>query len=133
MSQQFNPTRREDQGIGGIQNFGFERFSPTITNITGQYKAYGTFQRIGRLVYFAILLEGDGGAFTLTSSVLSPPTKPFKREVNGVADTTVFKGVCHQHGDAFTAIPQNATGTFNLVNETRTGVNTWITGHYWVE
>jgi hypothetical protein len=131
--QEFRPTANEDKLIGGIQNFGADKFVPLITNLSGDYKLRGTVQRVGRILHFGILIEADGGEFELASSVLSLPRTPFKRTVNAVADTTVYQGVCHQNGAAFTTIAQNSNGTFSLVNETRTGLNTWITGYYWVE
>lgn len=133
MSQEFRPTLNEESLVGGSKSFGAVKFVPTITNISGEYLLRGHVQRVGRILHFAVLIEANGGAFTLASSVLSPPVKSFKRTVNSVADTTVFKGICFQNGAALTTIAQNDDGTFNLVNETRTGTNTWITGYYWVE
>ena len=133
MPQEYRPTRNEDSLVGGSKSFGSDKFVPSITNLTGDYKLRGHVQRIGRVIHFAVLIEANGGSFTLASSVLSPPIKPYKRTVNSVADTTVFRGVCYQSGAALSTIIQNNDGTFSLTNETRTGNNTWITGHYWVE
>lgn len=133
MVQQYSPTLNEDRLIGGIQNFGSLKFSPSITNLSGDYVLHGQIQRVGRILHFSVLIEGDGGSFTLASSVLSPPVKSFKRTVNSVSNVTVFKGICFQNGAALTTIAQNDNGSFNLVNETRTGTSTWITGYYWVE
>jgi hypothetical protein len=133
MPQQFSPTLNEDRLIGGTQNFGSEKFAPSITNLSGDYKLRGTIQRVGKILHFAILIEGDGGAFTLASSVFTPPVKAYERTVNSVADTTVFKGMAYHMGAANTWIPQNDNGTFTLTNETRTGTSSWITGYYWVE
>ena len=133
MTQEFRPTFLDESFLGGSRSFGAVSFSPNISNISGDYKLRGHVQRVGRILHFAVLIEGDGGAFTLASSVLSPPIKAYKKTVNSVADTTVFKGICHQSGAALTAVMQNTDGTFNLVNETRTGESTWITGYYWVE
>ena len=133
MPQEYSPTINEERGIGGSKNFGADKFNPTITNLTGDYNLIGSLQRVGRVLYFSILIEGKGGSFTLSSSVLSPPVKPFKRTVNGVANSCVFKGVCFQNGAATSTIMQNNDGTFTLTNETRTGQSTWITGYYWVE
>ena len=129
MGQQFNPTINEDKGIGGIQNFGSGKWAPSITNLSGQYLLRGHYQRVGRILHFAVLIEANGGSFTLASSVLTPPRVPFSRTVNAVPDTVVFKGLCTQSGAANTQIVQNANGTFTLTNETRTGTNTWITGY----
>lgn len=131
--QEYRPTVNEDRLIGGSRNFGADKFVPNITNLTGDYKLRGHIQRVGRILHFAVLIEADGGSFTLTSSVLSPPIKPYLRTINSVADTTVFKGLCVQNGAATSTIMQNSDGTFSLTNETRTGTNTWITGYYWVE
>lgn len=133
MPQQYSPTVNEEQLIGGSKSFGSDKFAPLITNLSGSYLLRGQLQRIGRVLHFAILIEANGGSFTLASSVLTPPVKPYKRTVNGVADTVVFRGSCIQSGAANTVIVQNTDGTFTLTNETRTGLNTWITGHYWVE
>lgn len=133
MTQEFRPTVNEEKGIGGFRNFGAEKWAPTITNLSGDYILRGHIQRVGRILHFSVLIEANGGSFTLASSVLSPPVKPYKRTVASVADTVVFKGVCFQNGAATSTIMQNADGTFNLTNETRTGANTWITGYYWVE
>jgi hypothetical protein len=133
MPQQYAPTLNEDRGIGGLQNFGGDKFSPRITNLSGDYYLRGNIQKVGKILHFAVLIEANGGSFTLASSVLSPPIKPYRRTVGGVADTTVFKGMVYQMGAANTWIPQNSDGTFTLINETRTGTNTWITGHIWVE
>lgn len=133
MVQEYRPTVNEEKEIGGSRNFGADKWTPSITNLSGNYKLRGHIQRVGRILHFAVLIEADGGSFTLASSVLTPPIKPFKRTVNGVADTVVFKGVAVHNGAATTTISQNSDGTFNLTNETRTGTNSWITGHYWVE
>lgn len=133
MPQEFRPTLNEEDLVGGSKSFGAVKFVPNITNLSGNYILRGHVQRVGRILHFAVLIEADGGAFTTASSVLSPPVKSFKRTVNSVADTTVFKGICFQNGAALTTIAQNDDGTFNLVNETRTGTSTWITGYYWVE
>jgi hypothetical protein len=133
VTQEFRPTSNEESLLGGSRSFGATSFSPSITNLTGAYKLRGHLQRVGRILHFAVLIEGNGGAFTLASSVLSPPVKSFKRTVNSVANTTVFKGICHQSGATLTTVSQNTDGTFNLANETRTGESTWITGYYWVE
>jgi len=133
MPQEFRPTLNEETLVGGSKSFGADKFAPSITNLSGTYKLRGQLQRIGRVLHFAILIEANGGSFTLASSVLTPPVTPYKRTVNGVADTTVFRGNCIQSGTANTVIVQNTNGTFSLIDETRTGLNTWITGHYWVE
>lgn len=135
MPQEFAPTLNEDKLVGGIQNFGAIKFTPTISNLTGDYYLRGHLQRIGRIVHFGILIEGKGGglSFTLTGSVLTLPSVPFRRTIQAAANTTVFQGICFQNGAALTTIAQNSAGTFNLVNETRTNANTWIYGQYWVE
>lgn len=133
MPQEYKPTVNEERLIGGSVNFGADSFSVSISNITGDYKLRGQIQKVGRILHFAVLIESTGGSFTLSSSILRPPVKSFKRTVNGSPNTTVFKGVCYQNGATFTTIPQNNDGTFTLTNETRTGTNTWITGYYWVE
>lgn len=133
MAQQFNPTLNEERLVGGIQNFGSGKWEPRITNLTGEYKLRGHYQRVGRILHFAVLIEANGGSFTLANSILSLPRTPYSRTVNAVPDTVVFKGLCTQSGAANTQLVQNADGTFSLVNETRTGTNTWITGYYWVE
>lgn len=133
MPQQFAPTINEERGIGGSQNFGADKFAPSISNLSGDYILRGNIQRVGKILHFAILIEADGGSFTTASSVFTPPVNPYKRTVNAVADTPVFKGYAYHMGAANSFIPQNNDGTFTLTDETRTGTNSWITGYYWVE
>lgn len=126
---EFHPTINEERGIGGSRNFGSQAFSPSITNVTGTYLASGVYQRIGKVLFWAVELTGDS---TTTSSVFTPPISPQR-----ISAAAAYEAGLISHGgmmfdeDSFKMM--STTGTYALDNATVNDGVRRFSGWYWIK
>lgn len=135
-SQQFKPTINEESPVGGSTSFGAEPFVPSIntTGVAGppsgttSYTAF--LQKLGRIVFFYIVLEGVSIAFA-PGTAFRPPISPSKFPVGHV-----FAGHPTGWGVAMDSVlgmvAQNANGGWDSPTAPVAG-SYRLSGYYWVD
>lgn len=136
-NHQFHPTIFEETPIGGSTSFGAESFVPNITDSgapempTGVTRYTATIQKLGRIVFFHIVLEGVSINFTL-GNVFYPPIAP-SRFPTGHALAGELVGIGMAYETVAGPVYQDPTTGFFPV-PTTPKVGPWrMSGYYWVD
>jgi hypothetical protein len=126
---EYRPTINEEVEVGGSRNFGSSSFVPSITNLSGTHNLSGVYQKMGKLLFWAVELNGTS---TTTSSVFTPPITPQK--VSAAANYAAGE---ISHGgllwEGTTVVAMNDNGTYTLANGTTTNDIRRLTGWYWTK
>ena len=119
------------------KHLGNVNFTPSISNLTGTYKLYGEYQRVGKIMFFAVLVIGTS---TTASSVLDLPVPPSWFPLNYPNVGTTTPATPHgevkysgQLGDSSGIKFITVNGQFALDNNTVTNNVRRYSGWYWVE
>lgn len=126
---EFHPTINEEKLIGGSQTFGSRFFTPDLTGVTGTYTLSGVYQRMGRILFWAVDITGTS---TTTSTIFTPPITPQKINPAAVLEASLMAYQAPFFDEDGVYI-MNTNGTCSIPDKTVTDGVRRLSGWYWIK